>query len=143
MSGNLKIMILALAGLLALAACVPFPLYKDNDLPVAYLHDTQYGYASFYGQEFQGKQTANGERFDMYKLTAANRTLPFGTKVRVTNLQNGQQVVVIINDRGPFKKERMIDLSFAAAREIGLVGAGTAKVKMEVIELPKEPQKSK
>jgi rare lipoprotein A len=127
--------VVCLAMLLGMA-CVSFPLYKSNTLPVYKTSDVLYGQASYYAKEFQGKTTANGEKFDMYKLTAANRTLPFGTKVRVTNLANGEQVMVTINDRGPYKKERLIDLSFAAAREIGLIETGTAKVKVEVVELP-------
>ena len=89
------------------------------------------GIASFYGKEFHGRKTASGEVYDMYKLTAAHRTLPFGTKVKVVNLLNGRSVTVRINDRGPFKKERVIDLSFEAARRIGI--SGTAKVKLIIL----------
>ncbi len=89
------------------------------------------GTASFYGKEFHGRKTASGEIFDMYKLTAAHKTLPFGSRVRVTNLENGRSVVVRINDRGPFKKGRIIDLSFEAARRIGM--AGTANVRLAVL----------
>lgn len=121
---------------MALAAgCTPLPVYKSKGETPVKVSDTFYGQASFYGQEFQGKPTANGERFDMYKLTAAHRTLPFGTKLRVTNLSNGQRVVVRINDRGPFVHGRVIDLSFAAARELAMLESGTTKVKMEVIEV--------
>ncbi len=90
----------------------------------------QVGYASWYGRKFHGRQTANGERYNMYDFTAAHRTLPMNTRVLVKNLQNGKTVVVRINDRGPFVKKRIIDLSYAAARRIGLVGPGTAKVKL-------------
>jgi rare lipoprotein A len=89
------------------------------------------GMASYYGKEFHGRKTASGEIFDMHKLTAAHKTLPFGTRVRVTNLENGRSVTVRINDRGPFKKGRIIDLSFEAARQIGM--AGTAKVRLAVL----------
>jgi rare lipoprotein A len=89
------------------------------------------GIASFYGKKFHGRKTASGETYDMYKLTAAHRTLPFGTKVKVTNLLNGRSVVVRINDRGPFKKDRIIDLSFEAARRLGI--GGTAKVKLVIL----------
>ncbi|RKX71460.1 hypothetical protein DRP53_01395 [candidate division WOR-3 bacterium] len=94
---------------------------------------SSYGKASWYGKEFHGKRTASGEIFNMYAFTAAHRTLPFGTKVRVTNLANGKSVVVKINDRGPFVRGRIIDLSYAAAKKIGLVRMGVAKVKIEVL----------
>jgi len=93
----------------------------------------QVGVASWYGPGFNGRKTASGEIFDMYALTAAHRTLPFGTLVRVTRLDNGASVVVRINDRGPFKKDRIIDLSYQAALEIGLVSSGTALVELEVV----------
>jgi rare lipoprotein A len=86
------------------------------------------GKASWYGPGFQGKRTASGERFDMNQLTAAHRTLPFGTRVRVRNIKNGREVVVRINDRGPQIQSRIIDLSKAAAAELDLVRAGEAPV---------------
>jgi len=89
--------------------------------------------ASYYSKEFEGRLTANGERFDVHALTAAHRTLPFNTRVKVVNLSNGLEVYVRINDRGPFKKDRIIDLSYAAAEKIGLIGPGTAEVKIEVV----------
>lgn len=92
------------------------------------------GIASYYANDFHGKQTSNGEIFDMNALTAAHRTFPFGTKVRVTNLENNKTVVVRINDRGPFKEERMMDLSMGAAKEIDLIHTGTARVRLEVLE---------
>jgi len=94
---------------------------------------TQVGVASWYGPSFNGRRTASGEVFDMYALTAAHRSLPFGTLVRVTRLDNGASVVVRINDRGPFKKDRVIDLSYSAALKIGLVASGTAMVRLEVV----------
>ncbi len=96
----------------------------------------QEGLASWYGPRFQGKRTASGERFDMHKLTAAHRTLPFGTRVRVTHLRTGRSVVVRINDRGPWKRGRIIDLSYAAARAIGLLRDGVAPVRIEVVQWP-------
>jgi rare lipoprotein A len=90
----------------------------------------QTGYASYYKH---GQKTANGERFEPKGLTAAHRSLPFGTKVRVTNLKTRKSVVVRINDRGPFKKHRVIDLSLGAAAAIGLVRAGVAKVELVVL----------
>ncbi|MEM9903421.1 MAG: septal ring lytic transglycosylase RlpA family protein [Cyanobacteria bacterium P01_D01_bin.44] len=91
------------------------------------------GLASWYGPGFHGRQSASGERFNQNALTAAHRTLPFGTRVRVTNVSNGRQVVVRINDRGPFSGGRVIDLSAGAARQIGLVNAGVGQVRMEVL----------
>ena len=95
---------------------------------------TMEGIASYYADDFNGKKTANGETYDMYKMTAAHRSLPFNTKVKVTNLDNRRSIVVRINDRGPFKLERIIDLSLAAATQLGMKGAGTANVKLEVVE---------
>jgi rare lipoprotein A (peptidoglycan hydrolase) len=91
------------------------------------------GKASWYGPKFHGKQTASGERFDRKGLTAAHRDLPFGTRVRVTNTRNGQAIVVRINDRGPYSRGRIIDLSEGAARKIGMMRAGTARVLVEVL----------
>ncbi len=94
----------------------------------------QSGEASWYGPGFNGKKTASGEKFDMNKMTAAHRKLPFGTKVRVTNLKNNKSVIVRINDRGPYKKSRIIDLSKKAAEKIGLVKGGVAPVKIEIVK---------
>ncbi|MEM8601095.1 MAG: septal ring lytic transglycosylase RlpA family protein [Bacteroidota bacterium] len=91
------------------------------------------GRASFYGPGFEGNRTANGEIFRMQRLTAAHRTLPFGSRVRVTNLRNGESVVVRINDRGPFVGNRVIDLSRGAAQEIGMIRSGTAPVRLELL----------
>jgi rare lipoprotein A len=96
--------------------------------------------ASYYGSKFHGKKTACGEIFDMNEYTAAHPKLPFQTRVKVTNLSNNKSVVVRINDRGPFTKKRIIDLSKAAGAKIGLIAAGTAKVKIEVLESDKEPE---
>ena len=94
---------------------------------------TQTGIASWYGGEFHGRPTSSREIYDMNDLTAAHQTLPMGTQVAVTNLENGRSVVVRVNDRGPFAKKRIIDLSYAAAEAIGLVGPGTARVRIEVL----------
>jgi peptidoglycan lytic transglycosylase len=96
----------------------------------------QVGFASWYGTHHQGRQTASGERFSRGRLTAAHRSLPLGTKVQVTNLRTKQQVVVTINDRGPYGggKARIIDLSEAAARRVGLQEHGTARVAVVVVE---------
>jgi rare lipoprotein A len=92
------------------------------------------GQASWYGPGFYGNRTANGEVFRPGTLTAAHRTLPFGTKVRVTNLWNGRSTVVRINDRGPFHGNRVIDLAHGAASQLGVVASGVAKVKLEVLQ---------
>jgi rare lipoprotein A len=91
------------------------------------------GQASYYAAEYHGQRTASGERFHEGKLTAAHRTLPFGTRVRVTNLENGRSVVVRVTDRGPFRKGRVIDVSKRAARVLGVLREGTARVRLEVI----------
>lgn len=91
------------------------------------------GMASWYGPGFHGRTSASGEKFNQHALTAAHRTLPFGTKVRVTNLNNGRSVIVRINDRGPYAHRRIIDLSARAAQDIGMVSSGTAPVKLEIL----------
>ena len=92
------------------------------------------GTASWYGPGFHGRRTANGERFDMNELTAAHPSLPFGTLLEVRSARSGKSVVVRVNDRGPFSKNRILDLSFAAAREIGLVLSGTGQVELFLVE---------
>ena len=92
------------------------------------------GKASFYGSEFNGRKTANGEIYDETALTAAHRTLPFGTVLRVTNLRNGLSVIVRINDRGPFHPDRVIDLSKNAAEEIDLITYGVTDIEAEILE---------
>jgi rare lipoprotein A len=91
------------------------------------------GLASYYAHYHEGRRTASGERFDTQAMTAAHRTLPFGTQVRVTNLANGQAVVVRINDRGPYVRGRMLDVSYGAAKRLGLLRSGVTSVSMEVI----------
>ena len=93
------------------------------------------GTASYYADEFHGRKTSNGEVYDMHSLTAAHKTLPFNSKVKVMNLENGLSVVVRVNDRGPFKDERVIDLSLEAAKQLGLIANGTAPVRIEILEL--------
>ena len=115
-----------------LMACSTHPRYQAGSRPSGGFR--QEGIASYYGPKFQGRKTSSGEIFDMYALTAAHNTLPFGTLVKVTNLENGLSVIVRINDRGPFKKKRIIDLSYEAARRIGMLGPGTAKVRLEVVK---------
>lgn len=117
----------ALAALLAISC---------NLAPMALAHEgghTLSGAASWYGPGFHGRTTANGETFNQDALTAAHKTLPFGTQVRVTNESNGESVVVRINDRGPYAHGREIDLSRGAAAEIGLLGSGVGRVRIEVL----------
>jgi len=105
--------------------------YKQSNQKLA--NNVIEGISSYYGPKFHGRLTASGEVFDMHQLTAAHKTLPFGTRIRVTNLDNNKQVVVIINDRGPFVKDRILDLSLGAAKKIDLIQSGTAKVKIEIL----------
>lgn len=100
---------------------------KDNE-------EVKTSYASYYHDKFNGRKTASGEVFHNTKLTAAHRTLPFGTKVKVTNLRNGESVVVVINDRGPFHAARALDLSKAAYDEIGNLRTGTMPIEFEIID---------
>jgi rare lipoprotein A len=113
--------------LLAGCGCISGPAIPRRGRP-------QMGTASWYGREYHGRKTSNGEIFDMYELTAAHRKLPFGTFVRVTNLKNRKSVVVKINDRGPWKRGRIIDLSYAAAKKIGMVKDGITRVKVEIVK---------
>ena len=104
--------------------------------PVSHGPAVQHGKASWYGKAFHGRPTASGERYDMHARTAAHRSLPFGTRVRVTNLENGKHTVVRINDRGPFVEGRVIDLSYAAASRIQMVQTGVVPVKLEILKRP-------
>jgi rare lipoprotein A len=96
----------------------------------------QEGVASYYGRKFHGRKTANGERYDMYGVSAAHKTLPFGTVVLVRNMKNGRELKVRINDRGPFVKGRIIDLSYGAAKKLGMVQDGIVAVKIRVVRSP-------
>lgn len=109
------------------------PLYDAKDF-------VQVGKASWYGKKFHGRKTANGEIYDMYAISAAHKTLPIGTYVRVHNLLNNKKIVVRINDRGPFVRGRIIDLSYATAKKIGIVGPGTAKVKVVALGVAGESE---
>ncbi len=95
---------------------------------------SQIGIASYYGREFHGRRTASGQVYDRRELTAAHRTHPFGTRVRVTNLRNGRDVVVTITDRGPFKRDRIIDVSHRAARDLGFLREGTTRVRIDIVQ---------
>lgn len=112
----------------------PSPAHANHSkVPPAPVGYTEEGNASWYGNPFNGRRASNGEIYDMYKLTAAHRTLPFETMVRVTNLSNGKSTTVRITDRGPFVNDRIIDLSLAAAREIESIGPGVVPVRLEVL----------
>lgn len=91
------------------------------------------GKASYYAHQYHGRPTASGEPYNMYAMTAAHPSLPFGTLLRVTNLRNGRAVLVRVNDRGPFKAGRVVDVSLAAAEQLGLILPGTADVRLEVV----------
>src|SRR5260370_19556287 len=129
-----KFVCIAVVGCMALAGCGG---NKRVHLPTAArLGSTETGVASWYGHPYHGRRAANGEIYDMERMTAAHRTLPFGTWVRVKNLENNQTVEVRITDRGPFARGRILDLSHAAAVSIAMVGPGIAKVKITVIAAP-------
>ena len=122
------------ASLAALAATLMLASHSYADFAGRQTGDPafrQVGVASWYGPGFHGRLTASGERFDQNDLTAAHRNLPLGSEVRVTNLENGRTVTVEINDRGPYVKNRVLDLSKAAARRLGIIENGVAKVRIE------------
>lgn len=125
------------AGVALLTACqsappppAPVPPTTTDERP----QFMQVGFASWYGPGFHGNRTADGERFDMNALTAAHRTLPFNSYVRVTDLATGRSVIVRINDRGPYNRRRIIDLSARAARELGIAADGTARVRLDGVD---------
>ena len=149
----LSALLLVLTGM---AACTPAPIYSSNrgetpprrtrnynaPPPVQSLEPEQfhqgqvlYGEASYYGPKFHGKMTANGETFDQNQLTCAHKTLPFGTTLKVTLLSTRKSVIVRVNDRGPYKKGRIIDLSTEAARRVGMIKEGTGTVSAEILSL--------
>src|SRR5256886_7904562 len=121
--GWVALWLVGAAGCAAVRAPAPPPITSG----------VQVGVASWYGPGFHGNRTANGEIYDQYELTAAHPSLPLGTRVMVTNLETGRAVQVRVNDRGPFVDGRAIDLSYAAARTIGMVGPGTVRVRIEVL----------
>ncbi len=127
-----------LAALAALAGCAGGggrPFVEVGPEPAAVREDgVQTGLASYYGGRYHGRQTASGEIFDQDALTAAHRTLPFGTRVKVTNQRNGRSVTLRINDRGPFVKGRIIDVSRRAARDLDMVVAGVVPVRVQIVD---------
>ncbi len=120
-----------LVGLLVLAGCAS-SAHRSSHSGIS---GRESGVASWYGPGFDGRMTASGERYDMHAMTAAHRTLPFGTVLEVRNLDNGKITQVRINDRGPFKNNRIVDLSLTAAKAIGMVGPGTARVELRTLVL--------
>lgn len=114
-------------------AVVPPPVVAAPKPPKRLVVSTSTGEASWYGPGFFGNRTANGEVFKPGTMTAAHRTLPFGTQVKVTNLRNGRETIVRINDRGPFSGQRVIDIAHGAAHHLGLVSSGIAQVRLEVL----------
>lgn len=127
---------LLLIAVMLLAGCSHRPAHVTTPLAPARIGTTETGVASWYGFPYHGRRAASGEIYDMQQLTAAHRKLPFQTWVEVTNLSNGKQVDVRINDRGPFAKGRILDLSQAAARDIDMLRSGTARVRLKVIAPP-------
>jgi rare lipoprotein A len=103
---------------------------RDRSVPARRV-EAEVGLASYYSRAHQGRRTASGARFDMHALTCAHRTAPFGTRLRVTDLESGRSVVVTVTDRGPFKRGRVVDVSHAAARKLGMLQRGVARVRVE------------
>jgi len=145
--------ILAILLMVLLVACSPNVIYKTKDIANLNKSKVQsesgkskkiekkgkifYYITSYYGKKFHGRYTASGEIYDMYKLTCAHRTLPFGTKLKVTNEDNGKSVIVRVNDRGPNVSDRDLDISYVAAQKIGLIGAGIKKLRVEIVKIIK------
>jgi len=129
---------------LSLLSCSPNPHFradgikgerKSSNQNSTGLEKVQYGVSSYYGPKFHGRKTANGEIFDMYKVSAAHRFLPLGTIIRVTNLDNRKTLKMRINDRGPFVNNRILDCSYGAALKLDFVEQGTANIKLVVITM--------
>ena len=152
----MKIFVIVISILFLLVGCSSNTIYKTKGTSNKKLHqfygsskteviqkdvrkgDVFYFMTSFYGTKFHGRPTSNGEVFDMNKLTCAHKSLPFNTVLKVTNEDNRKSVVVRVNDRGPFIRGRDLDLSYAAANEIGLIGVGVKQLKVEILESSKD-----
>jgi peptidoglycan lytic transglycosylase len=139
----MKKLLLVIITAISLIGCSSTPK-KAVSYPKSHVQNSKFkvgrtvkGRASWYGDYFHGKKTASGEKYNMYNLTAASKTLPFGTIVRVKNLDNGKSVKVKINDRGPYVQGRMIDLSRAAFKKIAPLGAGVLKVEVTILDTSK------
>jgi peptidoglycan lytic transglycosylase len=126
----------ACALLVVAAGCARPPVSAPTLPPEPMESGIQTGQASWYGEPHHGRRTASGEIYDMYQLTAAHPTLPFGTRVLGTNLKNGRSVEVRINDRGPTAADRIIDLSYAAAQKLGVLSSGLTRVRLRVVSTP-------
>ena len=121
----------------------PYKIGKNWYKPLPYARGfSQRGKASWYGRKFHGRKTANGEIYNMYAMTAAHKTLPFGTYIRVCNLKNNRKIEVRINDRGPFARSRILDLSYTAAKKLGIVGPGTAEVEIVALGAMAQPKQA-
>ncbi len=136
-TGFFALMVAALSGAATATPAAPTP-EPAQTAPVVKTHWYQIGRASWYGGGFQGRATASGEAYNMADLTCAHRSLPLGTLVRVTNLTNNRSVVVRVNDRGPYFANRVVDLSYAAARFLGFSRAGTQTVRLDVLKSASE-----
>ncbi len=119
----------------------PYKVYGEKYYPITSAHGyEEKGVASWYGSDFHGKKTACGEVYNMHAMTAAHKILPMHTKIRVTNLENGKSAVLRVNDRGPFVDNRIVDLSYAGAKALDMVGPGTARVRLEALTRTDEPR---
>jgi rare lipoprotein A len=127
------------SGALLLVALLSLPSCRSATRDRVRIGWSQRGEASWYGMPFHGRRTANGERYDMYRMSAAHRDLPFGTVVEVHNVANGRRIQVRVNDRGPFVRDRILDLSYAAATELDMVRTGTAHIELRVVEVGQVP----
>ena len=120
----------------SLTLTVAWLLVFASSVQSASVGDTETGIAAYYSNVFHGRRTANGERYDKNAYTAAHKRLPFGTRVRITNLENGKSVVLKINDRGPSTENRIVDVSRRASRDLGFIRQGLTEVRLEVIQMP-------
>ncbi len=141
LSSKSVIIILLTVQILLYYNCAPSARFSSNSSNNQKSTSTEYkegevlyGESSYYADKFHGRKTANGEIFDMYKKTAAHKTLPFNTMLEVTNLENNQSVIVRVNDRGPYKKGRILDISYGAAREIDMISSGVVKVRIKILK---------
>jgi rare lipoprotein A (peptidoglycan hydrolase) len=141
LSKSLVLIVLNAAVIISFLGCTASPKFRRGTVerPTSKGPTADYGYqtgmASYYGSEFHGRSTSSGETFDMHALTAAHQTLPLGTIIRVTHLGNHKSVVVKVNDRGPFVGDRILDLSYGAARQLGMIQEGVARVRIDILQL--------
>jgi len=133
-----SIIMIIVIGIVSCSPSARYNSYFRNDRQKIQKGEVVKGRASYYGTKFHGRKTANGEIFDMYKISAAHKQLPFGSIVEVTNMANGKVVVVRINDRGPFKAGRILDLSYQAAKAIDMIKDGVVDIKMKILKIGEE-----